>query len=520
MLARQIQPIEAVDSALRNRRWIPYAIVAVATAIVLGISPAWLISDESLKTLIALALLIGPLCVVLAVAKSHALPAKDIAFRLGLVIWWYLLISDALFDRISDVQGTYAGAYSVEAYGQGITWVAVLIALLLISFTAPGYLRELFSGPYKWASLFALSCLAAAAYSPSPAYSLGWWFKLAVILLTLRLCVSGMNTIDHIRNFLWASLLGLICAVLLPLSRAFSDPLTLFEGVGGRLNADPVVISVTSSCILIVALTLNALRRHLYLSLIVIGSVLVMFLSMGKTGIIAGVVSATVFFLFQRRIVSVLVLMVCVALVGAVVIATVTPVGYYFLNYNGAGTLTGRTEIWKMALPEILNKPIFGHGYLSTKFMWLNLTGPFAEVGHLHNGFLETLYNNGLVGLALLLTMHLAILGNLLFARRVMGAPAKGALGPSVMTVLVVGGFALYLDLLINGMFTVAFGGRPTVHFMMFLGVLGWSTALRVLATRVQNRILVTAPAAAPVSRPFSVPVAARPGTMRNPSLG
>ena len=515
-----MHPVELVGPAVRDRRWIPYAIVAVATALGLGLAPTWLISNESLKTLIALAMLVGPLCIVLAVAKSHALSAKEAAFRLGLVIWWYLLISDALFDRISDVQGTYQGAYSIEAYGQGITWLAVLIVLVVISLAAPGYLRELFSGPYKWASLFALSCLAAAAYSPSPSYSLGWWFKLAVILLTLRLCVSGMHTIDQIRSFLWTSLWGLVCAVLLPLSRAFSDPLTLFEGVGGRLNADPVVISVTSSCILIVALTLNALRRHIYLNLVVIGSVLVMFLSMGKTGIIAGIVSAMVFFLFQRRIVSGVVLIICVALVGAIVIATVTPVGYYFLNYNGVGTLTGRTEIWKMALPEILQKPIFGHGYLSTKFMWLNLTGPFAEVGHLHNGFLETLYNNGLVGMILLLTMHLAILGNLWFARRIIGAPVKGATGPSVMTVLIVGSFALYLDLLINGMFTVAFGGRPTVHFMMFLGVLGWSTALRSLAARVQNRILVASSAQASIPRPFPVPVSTRPGVMRNPSLG
>jgi O-antigen ligase len=173
-----------------------------------------------------------------------------------------------------------------------------------------------------------------------------------------------------------------------------------------------------------------------------------------------------------------------------------------------------------MALPKIKQHPLLGHGYLASKFMWVNMTGPFAEVGHLHNGFLETLYNQGALGLICLVGLHAAILANLWFSRKAVTAAAKSRVNLNVMNVLIVGSFCLYLDLLINGLFTVAFGGRPTAHFMMFFGVLAWSIALRALAVRVSERTLVPSLGSKPSPRPFTSPAPIRPGSMGSPSLG
>jgi O-antigen ligase len=521
MMRTPLLPASGVRARERSTRsMVPVLLgIVILTALVIGFGPGWIMSDGSLKTLMAVAIFAAPLCVVLAVAKAHALSPSQTAFRLSLLVWWYMLISDALFDRISNVQGTYQGQYSIDAYGEVVTWLAAFVVLVMISLTNADYLYKLFNGSFRWASLYVLSGLLAVAYSPSPAYSAGWWFKLFVIALTLRLCLNGMDSIENVRAFLWASLWGLAVAVALPLSRALADPLTMFEGVGGRLNADPVVLSVTSSCILVLALTLKATRKHVWLNFVILGSVLTMILSAGKTGILAGVISAAAFFLLQKRVASGLALIAWVGLVGMLVIMTVTPVGNYFLHYNGGATLTGRTDIWAMALPGIKARPLLGHGYLASKFMWVNLTGPFAEVGHLHNGFLETLYNQGLVGLICLVGLHASILANLWFARKASSRVHFG-LDLSVFNVLVVGSFCLYLDLLINGLFTVAFGGRPTAHFMMFFGVLAWSIALRALAVRVTERTIVPPLGSKTSPKPFAGPAPMRPGTMRSPSLG
>jgi len=514
------QVIEALPKTER-RSMLPALIgIVIVTALLIGFGPGWIMSEVSLKTLISIALFAAPLCVVLAISKAHALSPSQTTYRLALLVWWYLLISDALFDRISNVQGTYEGQYSTDAYGEVVTWMAAFAVLLLISLSNADYLFKLFSGSYKWASLYVLSGLFSVAYSPSPAYSGGWWFKLFVIAMTLRLCLSGMDSVENIRAFLWASMLGLIVAVALPLSRALADPLTLFEGVGHRLNADPVVLSVTSSCILVLALTLKASRKQAWLNLVILASILTMILSAGKTGIVAGVIAAAAFFMLQKRLASGLALVAGVALIGALVIMTVTPVGNYFLHYNGGSTLTGRTDIWAMALPRIKQKLLLGHGYLASKFMWVSVSGPFAEVGHLHNGFLETLYNQGAIGLVCLIGLHLTILANLWFTRKAIHAHASARVNLDVMNVLVVGSFCLYLDLLINGLFTVAFGGRPTAHFMMFFGVLAWSIALRALAVRLNARSLVPTLGTKPSPRPFTSPAPIRPGSMGSPSLG
>lgn len=521
MMRTPLSPASEIKVRGRSARSMVPALlgIVIVTALVVGFGPGWIMSDGSLKTLMAVAIFAAPLCVVLAIAKAHALSPSQTAFRLSLLVWWYMLISDALFDRISNVQGTYQGQYSIDAYGEVVTWLAAFVVLVMISLTNADYLYKLFAGSYKWASLYVLSGLLAVAYSPSPAYSAGWWFKLFVIALTVRLCLNGMDSIENVRAFLWASLWGLVVAVALPLSRALADPLTMFEGVGGRLNADPVVLSVTSSLILVLALTLNATRKHVWLNFLILASVLTMILSAGKTGILAGVISAAAFFVLQKRVASGLALIVGVGLIGMLVIMTVTPVGNYFLHYNGGATLTGRTDIWAMALPGIKARPLLGHGYLASKFMWVNLTGPFAEVGHLHNGFLETLYNQGLVGLICLVGLHASILLNLWCARKA-STRVSSRLDLNVLNVLVVGSFCLYLDLLINGMFTVAFGGRPTAHFMMFFGVLAWSVALRGLAVRVTERTLVPTLGTKTSPKPFAGPAPMRPGSIGSPSLG
>jgi O-antigen ligase len=492
----------------RLKAFLPVAAWTVFVAFALRFGPGWLASEASLKPMIALAMLLIPLCAILAVAKARGVDAQHATFALTLLIWWFLLISDEFFNRISDVQSTYEGQFSGDAYSEVFTWVIAFLILGFLSLARPEYLSKMFSGSYKWITSFMLSCLVAAVYSPSPLYALGWWFKLFLVSLVLGLCTSCIEKLSDVRAFLWSSLWGFLFICVLALADALADPTNLFQGVGGRLNADPVVLSGIAGLLLIVSLILNAIRGRLWLKLVGFASVVTMIFALGKTGLIAGAVSATVFFVLQKKIASGLALLLGVVLLAVILVATVTPLANYVSTYRAGSTLTGRTEVWAGAIPLIKQQPLLGHGYLSSKFMWTTRRGSVDDVApHLHNGFLETLYNNGLVGLVLLLGIHGAILTNLFNARKALSVPnGKESVDLEQANILIVGCFALYVDLLIYGCFTPAFGGAASAFFMAFLSILGLSIGLRKLTQQPEAKQPVSARARIGWRKRFSEP--------------
>jgi O-antigen ligase len=87
---------------------------------------------------------------------------------------------------------------------------------------------------------------------------------------------------------------------------------------------------------------------------------------------------------------------------------------------------------------------------------------PF-QAGHMHNGFLEALYNNGLIGLFLMLMIHVVIVRNLWKTMR-------GEVSPRAQR-LAIGSMAIYTNLLINGMFNATFSGRANSQFMLLLAM-------------------------------------------------
>jgi O-antigen ligase len=97
--------------------------------------------------------------------------------------------------------------------------------------------------------------------------------------------------------------------------------------------------------------------------------------------------------------------------------------------------------------------------------------GTFAQAGHTHNGFIEALYNNGLVGLIILVGIHFVIVKNLW--RALKSPPNRNA------HLLAVGSSAIYVNLLINGLFNATFGGRASTPFMLMLGLVAVSEVLR-----------------------------------------
>jgi O-antigen ligase len=278
-----------------------------------------------------------------------------------------------------------------------------------------------------------------------------------------------MHDLNDIIAFLWANFWGFVVVTVVPVARAFADPSTAEQG---RLSANPTALSLSAGTLVLLALILNSLRKRAWLVCFGILGTAAMIMSSGKAGIIAGIASVALFFVLQKRVAAGFGWLLGVFVLGCIILAA-TPLPTYLTAYHeegGLSTLTGRTSLWTAIWPEIMQRPIVGHGYLASRFVAQEMKVPW-ETGHMHNGFIEALYNNGLVGLIILIGIHLVIVKNLW---RAVKAPANRN-----AHLLAVGSWAIYVNLLINGLSEASFGGRASPPFMLLLGLIVVSEALR-----------------------------------------
>jgi hypothetical protein len=448
------------------------ATVAMLSFVVLAVAPPWLFSGVTFAVIGWCGFLFGVLFIVSAAHRNRQVDPAKIYLRLVLVLWWSLVVSAVVFTRLTPQSESFAGHFSAAAYGEAACWAVPFLVLLLIMPRAQ-CMRRAFSGSNKWLSLFAVVCVMSAPFSPTPIYSLAWAFKLSLVVVLLLACSAVMHDLDDIKAFLWSNLWAYVVVAVLPVVRAFADASTTFEG--GRLNelASPTGLSLSAGTLVLLSLTLNSLRNRTWLlGFVVLGSI-VMIMAGGKAGIAAGIVSVSLFFLLQKRVAASFAWLVAALALGSIIVA-VTPLATYFTAYHDSGqvsTLTGRTELWRAVWPEITQHPVVGHGYLASRFLSEEVEGTFADASQTHNGFIEALYNNGLVGLIVLAGIHLVIVRNLWRALR--SPPNRNA------RLLAIGCWTIYVNLLINGLFNATFGGAIRPPFELLLGLVVVSEVLR-----------------------------------------
>ena len=441
--------------------------------------PAGLMNGDTIILMVVVVVALAILYAGLAVCRSTQADTNGTILRLSLLIWFVLLFSEGLFDRQGDEVETYKGLITNQAYGEAIVWVVAAAILLLVLLPHLGYLHQLFSNYYKWATIYLFVCLVSIAYTPDKTYALAWSFKLGLVVTLLAVCIPTVSNVSKAILFLRISLWGAVVFTFIPLLIAMSDPEGVFGGAGGRL-IDPTLVSQKGAFILLLAQILYSLQKKAHLLWVGALGAGIMILAFGKTSIVAGALCAGLLYVLQGKGKSAIRLAIGLVVLTAIIFATVPQVSQYASSYRGTDTLSGRTAVWQMALPRIKRRPIQGYGYLASHFIWLSERGHAAEFAHLHNSFLDVAYNLGIIGLIPMLMMHVGILKNLRRAMRRAKASSSNRdseEGRSSRTLyLVASGFlALYLNLLINGMLTTVFGGRCTFLFMSFLAVLAMS---------------------------------------------
>jgi len=476
---RDAMSVSRPNPRLRYGLWI--GALCVITAVAMGMFYA-LVSDQVISILgvgIGVFALLG-----LVLSVSGADRNRNLIFAL----WWILLSSEGFFSYMTeDAEG---GQITTGAYSEVMVWVFIIFAFALYSMKNPQYFRKIFSGSYKWVAWFGVVCFLSCAYAEQPFFSLGWIVKLFLAIALLAACNQEIKDESDLRLFLRVSQWAFAFLVFMPLLRLVSDPAVLATGRLFDVGTAPTMLAADAGILVLLSLALSQPGRRGWALFFAVFGMATMILAAGKAGFVACVFSGLIFFIWQGKFKSAVWFLLGLLVVGALLMAASPGLASYITGYLGtdqAGTVTGRTDVWTAGWQLIKQKMLLGRGFMSSRFLAYKVDISW-QPGHLHNGFLEVWYNNGLIGLFIMLMMHGMIIRNLIRVMRRVSLP------------LAAGCFAVYLDILINGMVSRAFGSRPDATFTMMFALVFVSERLLQQVSQPQEQAspgwhLVPAPA-------------------------
>lgn len=392
-----------------------------------------------------------------------------IYFYLGGLIWFFLLLSEFVMTRKTLIEEAQEGNFSNAVTGLVVIWIFLFSWVAVLSLWNPAYLKEFISRRILPLGVFGMLAVASATYAHSPLYSLAWAFKLCLAIAAITIWSYGIVNIRDFKQALKIIWMTFLVLSFIPITQVLGENVNLFSG--GRLSGSfsPTGISRVGASLFLLSTLLWSLpseRKTKYQLSSVFGLV-ILGLGVGKTAMLSSLIAVMGFFIFIGKLRTSLFLAVGIVVLGFLVLLLKLPMVDYLIDYLQKGTglsLTGRMDLWQASLPTILDNIWIGSGYVSSKFSSMTLEGVRWEAGHLHNAFLDVLYNNGVVGLSLVILINFKLMKTLF--QIIKRSDPHGE-----FFVIGVGLLSLYFFMFLNAFAYVPFGGRPHNQFILFLTI-------------------------------------------------
>lgn len=264
--------------------------------------------------------------------------------------------------------------------------------------------------------------ILSTLWSPEPALAFRSGLQVFLTILICMFMASHLNT----RQLLAAVLIALSIAALRSMPQALIDlsvgkPSKAIYPHKNSLGLDMSILWVTALALLLMPQVMPLVRRMAALVLPV--ALLLVFASQSATAILislgmAGVLVGGLTYFGRSNIItfprlSAIAFTIGVAAVGLALtlnLAPVDPVAFVLDSLGKDRTLTGRTDLWEIAVDEIAERPLLGTGakgywrYYDSSLVRQIFIDHYKTVGnvfHFHNSWLELSVNLGLVGAAL-----------------------------------------------------------------------------------------------------------------------
>lgn len=370
-----------------------------------------------------LVLLVLPSVLLTIVWRVTRLPFRASSLRWVYLAWALLLAASSVWNRTRDVR------YAVEEAGTDnyVRLIFLSLGILVILFVAArhgfAFLSEL-RGPVL-GIFFALALwgLASTQWSVLPAGTLIKSCEYGAMIILFALTASLINTttgsprnrllaLKSLFDFSWFLTFLLLVSVYVGL---LAWPETSIKGNIGMLGfsikgALPGIaangvgqLGAILGIVALIRLLLKPTSRAIYVPLLAV-SLLTMVLAQSRSPILGFLLAVAVVLVASRRFGLLL------GLSSAVLGAMLLPGGYGQTVYDflrrgqdegNLKTLTGRTEYWELSLDAVRDSWLNGLG-ANVGGRHILQTALGDEVSTVHNVYVETLLDLGVVGLALL----------------------------------------------------------------------------------------------------------------------
>lgn len=391
-------------------------------------------------------------------------------------LWFWLVVSEFLMFRSGNPEDLYEQRYGLYAYLELGLWAMLAMGALFAFILFPSSFRKMLRPPLAVLTLYMLVVAGSVFLSPNFSYSLAWAIKLIAVVLILLLMYKALRTptdVQIIMKVVWWAFLVLTFFPLVQLVYGFDNLWTEEGRLGGFFS--PMVVSMYSAIFVTITLFYRYEQKgvRFYLPLL-LGALMIMVLGGGKTAIAAGLFAICLMILnvSRHRILSSLGFLFLFTILLTLSIILNLPLTRYIEIYEESGalfTLTGRLVLWGEAIPRIGNHLLFGHGYAASRFFGFEYGGlgpTWPYPASMHNSFLETLYNNGIVGFALVGWIHVSIIQRMLSLRRMRRLKVwREGLPKHLITLFA----PQYIFLAIHGQMNADFGGKVYAPFILLL---------------------------------------------------
>jgi O-antigen ligase len=449
---------------------------------IVALAPAEVWTGDLARLFVVCGAVLAAMFITYKVTPRHTV--ERLGFRLGMVLWWFLLCSEAFFPRSNNgLDNAAAGKFALTAYTEAMFWVFLAVWFLLICSRDWRTFANAFRGRRMLLLVIGLVCVLSVSWAPEKSYSLAWSFKLLLGIAIASYCAASLRTLRDLRSLLIVTFWAFTFLTLAPVVEATLNPSAAFSGTSlgresnievGRLHttAHPLTIGGRAGIMALLALLFYSLERKRKMIAVALGCAVIIALAGAKTAFLAAAISMGLLFALRKRVMAGFAFVAAVGLL-AVLVISMTAVGSYVRDYmrnDELMTISGRTDLWAAAWPEITSHPVLGHGYVASKLVTVGTDIPWYA-GHLHNAVLESLYNNGLLGFLPIALMNVFIISDLVKLYRHSPRRELRLVAMSLLT--------LYAFVFLNGLTEPYFGGQASAFYLLFIALFCTSEWLR-----------------------------------------